>query len=427
MERISSHEIDRLRQRIQRAAARLPGGEGPPPPRLSTAPRPPGPAGAPSDVGGEERESPMGRYTLLERLYPNHGMHGTFRLQALQSISPNWLADISGGQLEAVDPAKWAFLDTETTGLAGGTGTCAFLVGIGAVEERGFRVRLFFMRDFDQEQAMLQAVAERLEGYDALVTYNGRAFDVPLLETRFRLRRLGNPLERLQHLDLLAPARRVWKARMPNCRLATLESAVLGFEREGDVPGALIPQRYFDFLRSGDGRGLRPVFHHNMLDLLSLACLATVLMPAYAAAGEAALRHGEDLAGLARWLQRQGDDDSALQLYRRAIQAGLPDSGLFSTLWESARLERRNGNRYSQLRLLESLSRVANDYRSAAFEELAKYYEHSEKDFERALEMTRSAQRCAPSDLLAHRERRLLRKSGDPPSGRSAAAPRSQA
>ena len=271
------------------------------------------------------------------------------------------------------------------------------------------------MRDYDEEPAMLHALAECLADYDALVTYNGKSFDAPLLETRYRLKRQANPLARMCHVDLLHPARRLWSERMPNCRLGTLESEVLGVERQGDVPGALIPQRYFDYVRSGRASLLKPVFHHNVLDIVSLACLASVVLPVYAAPHKATLRHGQDMLGLARWLSKLGERKPALDLYRRAIQAGLPSSQLFRSLWESAHLERRTGNSAAQVQLLRDLSRVANIYRAAAFEELAKHYEHREKDFGRALEMTRSAQRFAPSEELSHRERRLLRRMGNQP------------
>lgn len=382
MQGITHRDIQRLRQRIQLAGA----------PRSGEASRQGG-----SGLAGEVRETPLGRYLQQDRFYPNDQHHGRFPIQRLQAVSAEWLAAITGGAAPALPPRRWAFVDTETTGLSSGVGTCAFLVGVGAIEAGGFRVRLFFMRDYDEEPAMLQALAEHLRGFDALVTYNGKAYDAQLLENRYRLNRQANPLE-----------------RMPNCRLGTLEAEVLGVTRRGDVPGALIPQRYFDYLRTGDPSGLRPVLRHNLIDIVSLGCLSAVALAAYAAPDQAALRHGQDLLGLARWLRSQGQAERALQLYRRAVQAGLPASGLFASLWEAAQLERKAGNRNAQLRLLRDLARVANAYRAAAFEELAKHYEHRERDYDRALEMTRNAQRDAPSAHLDHRERRLLRKARAP-------------
>ena len=413
MRRISQADIEQLRRRINVAAERAidtrePAGRPAPRPRPS----------APSRHGalllaGEERQSSLGRFWLQEHMVPNDRMHGNIRVGDLQSIPGSWLTNISDGEGRPVDPGRWAFLDTETTGLAGGTGTCAFLVGVGAIETGGFRVRLFFMRDYDEEPAMLDALSECLSPYEALITYNGKSFDVPLLETRFRLKRQASPLGRLRHVDLLYPARRLWSERMSNCRLGTLESEVLGFERHDDVPGALIPHRYFNFLKTGNPDGLRPVFRHNVLDLVSLACLGAVLMQAFATPGETAFRHAEDMLGLARWLRKRGRREDALDLYRKAIRAGLPPRCQFASIWESARLEGQAGDRTIQVRLLRDLSRVANPYRALAFEQLAKHYEHREKDFRAALEMTRNAQLHAPSAELDYRERRLVRKAGE--------------
>ncbi len=412
MQRITQRDIEQLRRRINAAAERSFDNrkltEHPPPGEQQS----PAPCSGASGPEGEECESSLGRFMLQEHVLPNDRMHGNIRVGDLRSLSGRALAEISDGKAQSIDPSRWAFLDTETTGLAGGTGTCAFLVGVGAIEAGGFRVRLFFMRDYDEEPAMLNALSECLKQYDALITYNGKSYDVPLLETRFRLKRQESPLGRLRHVDLLYPARRIWSERMSNCRMGTLESEVLGVERHGDVPGALIPQRYFNYLRTGNPSGLRSVFHHNVLDIISLACLGAVLMPAYAAPSDTVFRHAEDILGLARWLQKKGDRMHALELYRKAIRAGLPSGCLFASMWESARLEGQSGNRESQVRLLHDLARAANPYRAAAFEQLAKHYEHRQKDYRVALEMTRRAQACAPSEDLAHREKRLLRKAG---------------
>ena len=361
-------------------------------------------------IEGEEQVTSLGRFLLQGHFYPNSRSHGSLPISRLQSMPAHAIGAVSDDDVQSSDPKRWIFLDTETTGLAGGTGTCAFLVGVGMIEADGFRVQLFFMRDFDEEPAMLQALAQHLSDYDTVITFNGKAYDVPLLETRYRLKRQRNPFARMGHVDLLHPARRLWKDRLPDCRLSTVESEVLGVERQGDVPGALIPQRYFDHLRTGDAAGLGPVFHHNVLDIVSLACLGSVLLTYLDAPEKAPLQHGEDLRGLARWVSKLGDDIQALELYRKAIQAGLPASGLFPALWESAQMERRAGHHSAQVQLLRDLSRVSNIYRAAAFVELAKHYEHREKDLERALQMTRSAQRYAPSDELHHRELRIQRK-----------------
>ncbi len=370
----------------------------------------------------------MGSFLLQRHLLPADGLHGRFPVKRLQASSPDWLERCAGGTFRAPDPRRWAYIDTETSGLAGGTGTFAFLIGVGSVASDGFRVRLFFMRDFDEEAAMLESLAGYLGRFDALLSFNGASFDLPLLQSRFRMQRMPDPFSAIGHADMLHPARRIWKGRMPNCRLGTLESELFGVRRRGDIPGAEIPQAYFDFLRTGRSEALRRVLRHNVLDIASLACVAHLLMEAFAAGERARLRHGSELLGLARWLARWGDGDRAIALHRRAIRAGLPLPDRCASLWEAAHLERRAGNNEQQVRLLRDLSRIPSDYRAKALIDLAKHYEHRTKDYRLALRMTRSAKRIAPSPEIDHREKRLLRKaaarapSGQPTPRPSAAA-----
>jgi uncharacterized protein YprB with RNaseH-like and TPR domain len=361
-------------------------------------------------LDGEVIENPWGKYFLSEKFYPAHKRHGSIEISHLGDLPGEWLSGLSKGEIPAHDPSRWAFLDTETTGLAGGTGTCAFLVGVGTIEDGGFRLRLFFMRDYDEEAAMLAGLAEFLRWYDVLVTFNGKAYDAPLLETRYRMARKPFPLERMFHLDLLHGARQLWKLRLQNCRLIELESEILGVLREGDLPGELIPYYYFEYLRTRQAFRLVPLFHHNVIDIVSLACLTAVVLPAFAAPEDARLRYGADLLGLARWLRRANQQEPALSLYRRSIDAGLADNELFAALWESALIEKKLGRHDAKLALLSDLAAVKNPFRHLAYEELAKHYERFEKQWERALEMTEAALRLEASDGLLRRKERLARR-----------------
>ena len=426
MKPIQKRDLDRLREQIRRVkGGRMdPGTSSSPQPADETAPptdslpyfKQPQPEhyDAEQFLDGKVMENQWGRYFLSERFYPGHKRHGNFDVSALAELPGDLLSGISRGQIPPHDPSRWAFLDTETTGLAGGTGTCAFLVGVGTIEEGGFRVRLFFMRDYDEEAAMLVALADFLQWYDVLVTYNGKAYDVPLLETRYRLARKPFPFERMHHLDLLHPARQLWKLRMESCKLTLLESEILGFVREGDLPGEMIPYYYFEYLRTRQAFRLAPLFHHNVMDIVTLACLTGIVLPAFAAPAEADLRHGQDILGLARWLQRgraaDNTNDDASELYRRAIDAGLPDENLFRALWETALIEKKRGRRDEMIRICRDLADVRNDYRTAALEELAKHYEHHEKDFDQALGFTIQALEHEASGELEHRRNRLQRK-----------------
>jgi uncharacterized protein YprB with RNaseH-like and TPR domain len=201
-------------------------------------------------VAGEVVCTPHGEHFETEKLWERHRRHGSVDISDLAELPADLLDSLSGGTIPSCPPARWAFLDTETTGLAGGTGTCAFLIGVGSIEPAGFRLRQFFMRDYGEEPSMLSRLAEHLAQFDVLVTYNGKAFDQPLLETRFRMCRGGgappDPFGRMEHLDLLFGARRLWKLRLESCRLVDLENRILGVEREGDLPGEMIPYCYFE-------------------------------------------------------------------------------------------------------------------------------------------------------------------------------------
>ena len=363
-------------------------------------------------LGGEAVETAYGRHFETEKLYERHRRHGSADIGALADLPEDLLTAISGEAPCLVPPAEWAFLDTETTGLAGGSGTCAFLVGVGRITPEGFRVRQFFMRDYCEEASLLDALARHLTPFRVLITYNGKTFDQPLLETRYRLNRGRPPFAKLQHLDLLHGARRLWKLRYESCRLVDLESRVLGFEREGDVPGALIPYLYFEYLRTQRAARLLPVFHHNATDILTLACLTAIVPLAFQDPENLPFRHGSEIAGIARWLRQAGDLEKARTLFRRAIytdvpETSLPDELLFRTLWDLAALERKLGADQQALDIWNDLAAARNPFRILAHEELAKHYEHRQKDLPRALETTRAALTHEDSPALRRREQRL--------------------
>src|SRR5499427_1863601 len=229
------------------------------------------------------------------------------------------------------DPAKWLFLDTETTGLAGGTGTYAFLIGLAWWDAGGLQVEQFLMRDFTEEYSLLQQLAERVKERPVLVTFNGKSFDWPLLENRFTMTRSISTPKPAAHLDLLHPARAVWRLRLGSVRLAELERRVLdaprlGWHRENDVPSSLIPQFYFDYLRGGSATPLAGVVRHNRMDLRGLAALFGKLNSLL---GSDSPEDGEemdalDLFGLSRYLNRKGEPARAESACRAARGCGLP-------------------------------------------------------------------------------------------------------
>ena len=359
---------------------------------------------------GDEIETRCGRHFETERLWERHRRHGSMSICDLEDLPADLLHPISNGEIESAPPHKWAFLDTETTGLAGGAGTYAFLIGVGRITPEGFRVRQFFMREFGEEASLLDSLSSHLSQFDVLITYNGKTYDQPLLETRYRMQRARPPFSRLAHLDLLFGARRLWKLRFERCRLIDLEDQILGVERQGDLPGELIPYVYFEYLRTREACKLLPIFHHNAIDIVTLACLCGIVPWAFHSPENARLSHGAEMVGLARWLRNAGQLQSALGLFRRAIERGLPDDLLFRTLWDIADLEKKLGSTCAAIETLTEIAASRNPFRAAAFEELAKHYEHRERNYAMALEMTRGALEIEKRDAFRHRAARLERR-----------------
>lgn len=311
--------------------------------------------------------------------FPAAHVHGQSRVAAIEHCDATLLGITAPA-------SKWAYLDTETTGVSGGSGTYAFLIGVGVWADGGFRVHQFFMRDFCEEGETLDALAAFLKPYDVLVTYNGKTFDAPLLETRFRMTRKPVAHESMEHLDLLHAARRLWKLRLQTCRLVELESAIVGYKRVGDIPGMMIPQRYFQYLRSGRIRDMHPVFYHNRMDILTLACLTSIVLAAVGDPASAPFADAEDLFGLAGWLTRLGRSEHALEVYARAAMSGGGHSAVADkSRMAMAAIHKRNGDYDRALPLWEGLCT------REALVELAKYYEHRARNFSAALAAARAA------------------------------------
>jgi hypothetical protein len=291
------------------------------------------------------------------------------------------------------DPEKWLFLDTETTGLAGGTGTYAFLIGLAWWDAGGLQVEQLFLRDFSEEHSLLQALADRVAERSVLVTFNGKSFDWPLLENRFTMTRAIRVPQLVAHLDLLHPARALWKLRLGSVRLVELERHVLdagrlGWHREDDVASALIPQFYFDYLRGGTAQPLAGVVKHNQMDLRGLAALFgkinSLLESRENGFGET---DSLDLFGLSKFLHRRGEKELAHSACARALDAGLPAEFRPQATRQLAFMAKRRGDLERAAALWHEL--VANPQETVlACEQLAIHYEHHAQNFARALEFT---------------------------------------
>jgi uncharacterized protein YprB with RNaseH-like and TPR domain len=331
-------------------------------------------------------------------------------------------ADAQDSMKAAIDPEQWLFLDTETTGLAGGTGTYAFLVGIAWWDAGGLQVEQFFMRDLDEEHSLLLELSERMKQRPALVTFNGKSFDWPLLETRYRMTRAVPAFSPMVHLDLLHPARQLWRLRLGSVRLKDLERHVLGgdscsleWSRNDDIDSSLIPQMYFDYLRGGPAEPLVGIFCHNQMDLRGLAALAgKVLALLDSGIGIANAAHAEtrdpiEVLGLSRIMRNRGHSARARELYETALRFGLPrpaerlaqrelaqlakrelDYQRAISLWDALRQAPGTSKGTHSPLLVEDAQRALESAMEAS-EQLAIYYEHRVKEPRRGLHLIRAA------------------------------------
>lgn len=296
------------------------------------------------------------------------------------------------------NPEKWLFLDTETTGLAGGTGTYAFLIGLAWWDAGGLQVEQLFMRDFAEEHSVLCQLAARLIERPVLVTFNGKTFDWPLLENRFRMTRSIPAPTLAAHLDLLHPARALWKFRLGTVRLTDLERDVLnptllGWCRQGDVSSKFIPQFYFDYLRGGPPEPLLGVARHNQMDLRGLAALFGKINALLAEETNPREEiHGLDLFGLSKFLHRRGDKGRAQVACAQAVDLGLPVEFHSRAQYDLALMAKRKGEHHRAAELWHEILADSADAIHAC-EQLAIHYEKRVKNYERALEFARRARR----------------------------------
>jgi uncharacterized protein len=345
-------------------------------------------------LGASVARNHFGEYIAIRKWFstPEFSEPSAVALDLLSRTRDAALSRRTRAALE--DPAKWLFLDTETTGLAGGTGTYPFLVGIAWWDAGGLQVEQLFMRDFSEEHSLLHELAARVAQRPVLVTFNGKTFDWPLLENRFTMTRaISTPLL-AAHLDLLHPARALWKLRLGSVRLVELERHVLdaprlGWHREDDIASALIPQYYFDYLRGGPSEPLVGVVRHNQMDLRGLAALFGKINAFLAS--EDTDRNGvdsRDLFGLSRFLERRGDSDRAHAARRQALDLGLPAEFRPRARRELALLAKRRGDHDGAAALWLELASEPQDG-VLACEQLAIHYERRAKDPARAAEFAR--------------------------------------
>jgi uncharacterized protein YprB with RNaseH-like and TPR domain len=333
------------------------------------------------ELGGELRKNSLGAHVVVRRCF-DQPQQRPVEAQAFRFLAPDAPEPLC-------DLSQWLFFDTETTGLAGGTGAYAFLIGLGWWESDGFVVEQFFMRDHSEEPSLLHGILDRFAQRPILVSFNGKAFDWPLLQTRFQMTRTGTAPNPLFHLDLLHPSRQLWRLRLQSVALTQLEKNILGLHRGPDIPSEIIPQIYFDFLRGGSPESMAEVFRHNQWDLCGLASLALHVCNILADP-ENAGSCAEELFGLSRLVQRKGAPGLAGRIYRKALDGGLPPAAEQIAHRELALLAKRGRDYKESNEFWEKL--LGGDPEGLnAYEQLAIYYEHKERLPEKAAVLVRES------------------------------------
>jgi uncharacterized protein YprB with RNaseH-like and TPR domain len=373
-------------------------------------------------LAGRVVSNRFGRALIVERRYESDRFHGTRRVgdcevadgETLRLLDPALPARDAAGVCCGAPPGeepRTIFVDLETTGLSGGAGTVAFLVGCGWFDLGAFQVRQFLLTSYAAERALLDAVASCFDAASLLVTYNGKTFDVPVMETRWMFHRMRMPLESVRHFDMLHPARRLWRSREETddftarlsgddggCRLSTLERVLCGVRRVGDVPGLEIPGRYFQFLRTGDARPLEAVLEHNRLDLISLAAV-TAHAVQLVEEGTPRCRDAAETLSLGKVYERAGCGERAIDAYRRAAASPGAHVDVVAEAIYRLAIRLRRERRFAQAaecwrRLLDlkqgrmgRRSALLAPLRQVAAEALAIHHEHRERDYAGAREL----------------------------------------
>ena len=391
-------------------------------------PKPGSRYGIDSVVAGAFHPTPLGDVFVAQQSYTAEYRHGFSSLLSTFpfSVISQWARD---ARISDLDLSEFAFLDTETSGLSGGTGTYAFLVGVARFVDGEFCLQQFFMRDPAEEPALLEGLASFLAPCKALITFNGKSFDAPLLNTRYSLHRIPVPYKNYSHIDLLPLARRLWRDRLPSRALKYLEENILGLARSTDeVPGYEIPWLYFDYLRTGDARPLGGVFYHNAMDVVAMAALLSHINNMLETPYDGHVQHGLDFIALAKLFEDLGHWDEAARLFERGLEwnpsttaakPGLTESDFGVAVKRLSILQKKRGDLNEAIRLWQEAAEQGHLY---AFVELAKHYEHKLRDIKTALKWTRSAMLCAEKmemptymrkhwlDEIARRLERLERK-----------------
>jgi uncharacterized protein YprB with RNaseH-like and TPR domain len=354
-------------------------------------------------------------FTLREFFYPLDTVYGRFALSEWKNTAPLQLAILSGEEAFLdISPMKLLFFDTETTGISGGTGTIPFMLGFGFFDENQFRVKIFILDDLNMEETFLEEVDRFLREHDfpGVVTFNGKSFDFPLMETRYILQRKRFPLLKLPHLDFLFPARTLWKHTYPSRKLGHLGDLLLGISRGEDVEGSRIPAMYFNYLRTRSFAIIQRIVEHNALDLLGLAGL---LLLAVKYLGDISFTMDEgEILGAAKLYEKHGDFEKAGQLYNILEQSAVKTEVKAKAVKGLAIMKKRKKLYDEAAEMWEMLSGSDDRLARLSLRELSVHLEHREKNYVKALEWVRRG--LAIADLTENQrkdfEKRYKRLTG---------------
>lgn len=369
-------------------------------------------------VPGREFDTIFGTIFSSSHQYSDQHQHGTAPLKPFTpyEVLCEW-AQVK--ELAQSDISEFVFLDTETTGLSGGTGTIPFMIGVARFSGDQFALEQFFLRNPSEEKAQLAALTKFVDGANAVVSYNGKSFDLPIINTRYILNRLSNPFDEMGHIDLLHITRRVWKRRLKQCNLGNIEKEILSFSRTTeDIPGYLVPEFYRNYILNGDASEIAKIFYHNEVDVVSLSALFTTLAAMLEDPTSEKISHAQDIYSIGRLMESLDREVMAERLYASEHFLSSNDQDLILSLLSRARIFKRNKNYANALPLWQQSHELGS---TEATLELAKYYEHSVKDYEQALEFTdillQQAKKDSPADVnqtvlveIEHRRNRLQQK-----------------
>ncbi len=344
---------------------------------------------------GEIKELAGGSFIKIMTDFDEYYAHGQKTIEDLQSLSaPKRIFFGESEESLTVNPEKMLFFDMETTGL-GGAGVVPFLIGLGSVTNNGFQVRQYFLPDYPDEEAMLEAVRTEIKDDTILVSYNGKSFDLPILIDRLIIHRVERNLRFADHIDLLHSARRLYRRRLKDCTLKNIEREVLDFYRIDDTPGYLVPSIYFDWLNSGNTADLGGVVEHNLYDIVSLYFIL-FQVAAVQTEPESQISDPDDILSLVKIHERRREYKKICQTLENFDDLIL-GSDRYDILFLKSMSHKRDGQFESAAALWNKIAEVATKEAYICNIELAKYYEHKIKDYKKALIYTNSAREKCPS------------------------------